>query len=57
MILVDSLLDVADAVDCFETLMKTLGLPWSIYIPAGDETKPEDTSKLNDCKAAVAFIS
>jgi hypothetical protein len=44
-----------DAVGCFETLMSTLGLPWSIFIPP--VTSPLETSKLNDCKAAIAFIN
>lgn len=44
-----------DAVDCFETLMKNLGLDWSIFIPP---LKPGLllSSKLNDCLAAVAWV-
>jgi hypothetical protein len=50
-------LDHEDAVDCFENLMNVLGVPWSIFVqrlvPSG---RPEEASKLNDCKAAIAWI-
>jgi hypothetical protein len=49
--------DHEDAVDCFENLMTALGLGWSIFIPPIVSIKPhQDASKLNDCKAAVAWI-
>jgi hypothetical protein len=43
-----------DAVDCFESLMNTLGFRYSIYIHTGRNLF---ASKLNDCKAAIAFIT
>jgi hypothetical protein len=55
-------LDHEDAVDCFENLMTALGLPWSIYIPpvlpqAANAVGPTlESSRLNDCRAAVAWI-
>lgn len=58
-------LDHEDAVDCFENLMNALGLPWSIFIPkfvpptpAAPNPSPINltASKLNDCKAAIAWI-
>lgn len=49
-----------DAVDCFETLMKNLGLDWSIFIPPFKPAFPQHpnllSSKLNDCMAAVAWV-
>jgi len=44
-----------DAVDCFETLMNSLGLPWSVFVPATNRPGPE-VSKLNDCKAPIAWV-
>jgi hypothetical protein len=44
-----------DAVNCFETLMNTLELPWSIYFdPKGDLSLL--SSRLTDCQAAIAWI-
>jgi hypothetical protein len=52
-----------DAVDCFETLMAVLGLPWSIFIPSNQPSVSAQpgqygllSSKLNDCLAAVAWV-
>ena len=45
-----------DAVDCFENLMSALGLPWSIYIPKRRPIGQLESSKLNDCKSAVAWV-
>jgi hypothetical protein len=45
-----------DAVDCFENLMTALGLPWSIYIPKRRPHGQLESSKLNDCKSAVAWV-
>lgn len=54
--------DHEDAVDCFESLMRGLGLAWTIYIPplvsqttAGGVVSIE-AGKLNDCKAAIARV-
>jgi len=56
--------DHEDAVDCFESLMRNLGLDWSIYIPpmkqfghALRSGENLESGKLNDCKAAVARVS
>jgi hypothetical protein len=48
--------DHEDAVNCFETLMNTLGLPWSIYITPKPNKPHTESSKLTDCKAAIAKI-
>jgi hypothetical protein len=49
-------LDHEDAVSCFEHLMNALGLPWSMYIPTTPGNWHGESSKLNDCRAAVAWI-
>jgi hypothetical protein len=54
--------DHEDAVDCFESLMRGLGLPWTIFIPAlvpqttGSGGMGIEAGKLNDCKAAIARV-
>jgi hypothetical protein len=49
--------DHEDAVDCFENLMTALGFHWSIFIPPLISIRPNlEASKLNDCKAAVAWV-
>jgi hypothetical protein len=55
--------DHEDAVDCFESLMRGLGLPWTIYIPplvpqptTGSGVVTIEAGKLNDCKAAIARV-
>jgi len=50
--------DHEDAVDCFESLMRSLGLSWSIYIPSivSKGNQSIDSGKLNDCKAAIARV-
>jgi hypothetical protein len=50
--------DHEDAVDCFENLMTALKLPWTIYIPKVVPPLGVGilSSKLNDCKAAVARV-
>jgi hypothetical protein len=45
-----------DAVDCFESLMRALGLSWSIYIPPIKQQGALESGKLNDCKAAIAVV-
>jgi hypothetical protein len=52
-------LDHEDAVSCFEHLMSALGLPWSMFIPGTRRPSPNrgiESSKLNDCRAAVAWV-
>jgi hypothetical protein len=41
-----------DAVKCFENLMQTLGLPWSIFFPPSKLL----STRQNDCKAPVALL-
>jgi hypothetical protein len=48
--------DHEDAVDCFENLMSTLGLPWSIFLPAKGGNLALLSSKLNDCTAPIGLI-
>jgi hypothetical protein len=48
--------DHEDAVDCFENLMRSLELEWSIYIPPMKQQGNLDSGKLNDCKAAIALV-
>jgi hypothetical protein len=43
-----------DAVSCFGHLMSALELNWSMYI---DSAPVAESSRLNDCRAAVAWIS
>jgi hypothetical protein len=46
-------LDHEDAVECFETLMTTLGYPeWSIGFPITQA----DVTHRNDCKAAISWV-
>ena len=48
--------DHEDAVDCFESLMRSLELDWSIYIPKLKQQGNLESGKLNDCKAAIALV-
>ena len=54
--------DHEDAVDCFESLMRNLGLSWTVYIPSlefkpkGSDKVGIESGKLNDCKAAIAIV-
>lgn len=49
--------DHEDAVNCFENIMTPLGLRLSIYIPKSVAVGHLEASKMNDCKAAIAYIS
>ena len=45
-------LEHEDAVKCFENLMKSLGLEWSIYFPPS----LLEVTRQNDCKSAIALV-
>jgi hypothetical protein len=46
--------DHEDAVTCFEIMMRTLGLAWSIGFPPAK--KPQEVTHRSDCRAAVAWL-